>query len=119
MKLLLDLYWPMDARHGPLGKIMKPKWFIRYTAGCTKWDHKQNGEISEELKTESVLQNTGKQRQNWRDHVNGMDRRRNAQQILQYMPQGKRSIECLAKQMAQDHNRSHGLTQVSNMTINI
>jgi hypothetical protein len=109
----------MDARHGPLGKIMKPKWFIRYTAGCTKWDHKQNEEIMEKLKTESVLQNTGKHRQNWRDHVNGTGRQRNTQQILQYMPQGKRSIECLAKQMAQDHNRSHGLTQFWNMTINI
>ena len=62
MKFLLDLYWPMDARHGPLGKMMKPKWFIRYTAGCTKWDHKQNGKIMEELNTESMLQNTGKHR---------------------------------------------------------
>jgi len=103
---------------GPLGKIMKPNWFIRYTADCTKWDHKQNEEIMEELKTETVLQNTGKLRQNWRDHVNSMDRRRTTQQILQCMPQSKRSIECLAK-MAHDQNRSHGLTHICNMTINI
>jgi len=72
----------------------------------------------EELKTESVLQNKGKLRQNWRDHVNSMDRRRTTQQILQYMPQSKRSIECLEK-MAQDQNRPHGLTHVCNMTINM
>jgi len=90
MKLLLDLHWPMDAMHGPLAKMMKPKWFIRYTADCTKWDHKQNEEIMEELKAESVLQNTGKLRHNWRYHVNSMDRRRTTQQILQYKPQSKR-----------------------------
>jgi hypothetical protein len=79
----------------------------------------KNDEIMEELIAESVLQNTGKQRQNWRDHVNCMDRQTTTQQILQYMLQGKRSIECLAKNMAQDHNRSHGLTHVWNKIINI
>jgi hypothetical protein len=51
----------------------------------------------EELKTESVLEYTGKQRQNWREHVNGVDRRRIPKQILQYAPQGRRNIGCLAK----------------------
>jgi hypothetical protein len=72
-------------------------WFITHIAGCTKWDHKQNKEIMEEFKTESVLQNTGKQKQNWRDYANRMDRQRTTQQILQCMPQGKKSTECLAK----------------------
>ena len=109
----------MDTRHGPLGKMMKPKSFIRHTVGCTKWDHKQNEEIMEELKTESTLQNTGKHRQNWRDHVNSKDRRRTNQQILQYMPQGKKIYRVSGKIMSQDHNRSHGLTHIWNMKINI
>jgi len=41
----------------------------------------------------------GKQRQNWRDHVNRVDGRRIPIQILQYMPQGRRPIGHLAKRM--------------------
>jgi len=50
-----------------------------------------------ELKTESVLQYTGKQRQKWRDHVNRMDRRGISKHNLQYAPQGRRSRGCPAK----------------------
>jgi hypothetical protein len=38
-------------------------WFMGHTAGCTKWDHKQNEEIMEELKTEAVLEYIGNQKQ--------------------------------------------------------
>jgi hypothetical protein len=65
--------------------------------GCTKWDHKRNEKTVEELKTEPVLEYTGKQRQNWREHVNRMDRRRIPKQILQYAPRGRRSIGRSAK----------------------
>jgi hypothetical protein len=41
----------------------------------------------------------GKQRQNWGDHVNRMDGRRIPIQILQYVPQGGRSIGHLAKRL--------------------
>jgi hypothetical protein len=67
------------------------------TTSCTKGDHKRNEKVMEELKTEPVLEYTGKQRQNWRDHINRMDRRRIPKQILQYVPWGRRSIECPAK----------------------
>ena len=40
----------------------------------------------------------GKQRQNWRDHVNRMHGRIPIQ-ILQYMPRGRRSIGHLAKRL--------------------
>jgi hypothetical protein len=71
--------------------------FMRHAAGCTKWDPKQNEEITGEIETKPVLEYIGKQRQNWRDHVNRLDRRRIPKQILQYAPQGRRCIGCLAK----------------------
>jgi hypothetical protein len=37
-------------------------WFMRRTAGRTKWDHKINEEIIEEIKTEPVLEYISKQR---------------------------------------------------------
>ena len=77
--------------------IAAEMWFMRHTAGCTKWDHKWNEEIMEELNTQPVLAYTGKQRQNRRDHVNTMDTRSIPKQILQYAPQSRRSIGWLAK----------------------
>jgi hypothetical protein len=32
---------------------------MEHTVGFTKWDHKQNGDIIEELKTEPVLEYVG------------------------------------------------------------
>jgi hypothetical protein len=45
-----------------------------------------------ELKTEPLLEFIDNQRQNLRDHVNRMDRRRIPKQILQYAPCGRGSI---------------------------
>jgi hypothetical protein len=67
-------------------------------------------EIIKELETEPLLEYIGNQRQNLRDHVNRMDKRRIAQQILQYALCGRQSIRTSTKKMARDRNRPRGLT---------
>ena len=56
--------------------------FIRRTAGCTKWDHKRNGEIMHELETGSVLEHIGRDRSG-EDHVKSIDRRNSRKEVLQ------------------------------------
>jgi hypothetical protein len=51
----------------------------------------------EELKTEPVLEYTGKQKRNWRDHVNRMDGRSIPKLILQYAVRGGSCTERPAK----------------------
>jgi hypothetical protein len=45
-----------------------------------------NEQITEEIETDPMLEYTGKQRENWRRHVNRMDRIWIPKQILQYAP---------------------------------
>jgi hypothetical protein len=51
----------------------------------------------QELNTEAVVEHAGKHRQDRRDHVNRMDRRRIPRQILQYVPGDRKSIGRRAK----------------------
>jgi hypothetical protein len=63
---------------------------MRRAAGYAKWNDKRVEEIMEDLKTEPVLEYISKHKQNWRGHVNRMDRTRIPQKILQYAPRGRR-----------------------------
>ncbi|KAJ4443596.1 hypothetical protein ANN_05270 [Periplaneta americana] len=65
--------------------------FMRYTAGYTKWDHKRNEEVMEELQLEPVI-NHVKHYQNWINHLHRMHRDRIPKVMLHYRPNGKRSL---------------------------
>lgn len=80
--------------------------FMRRTAGYTRWDHKRNDEILQQLKIESIHSYLNLQRQNWLNHINRMERTRIPRQILHYTPRGTRSIGRPAKrwiESATDH----------------
>jgi preprotein translocase subunit SecA len=58
----------------------------------TKLDKKRNREILRELKINSVLEHTDQYRNNWKQHVQRMDRSRIPRQIMTYRQKGKRSL---------------------------
>jgi hypothetical protein len=66
--------------------------FLRRTAGYTKLDKRRNAEILRELKINSVLEHTDQYRNNWKEHVQRMDRSRIPQQMMTYRLKGKRSL---------------------------
>jgi thioesterase domain-containing protein len=65
--------------------------FLRRTAGYTKLDKKRNTEIIWEVKINSVLEHTDQYRNNWKQHVQRMNRSRIPRQMMTY-PKGKRSL---------------------------
>jgi hypothetical protein len=67
--------------------------FLRRTAGYTKLDKKRNTEILRELKINSVLEHIDQYRNNWKQRVQRIDRRRIPRQMMTYRPKGKRSLE--------------------------
>lgn len=66
--------------------------FMRRTAGYTKWDHKRNEEIMDELGLEPILQHIQHYQNNWMAHLQRMPSHRIPRAILRYHPQGKRSL---------------------------
>jgi hypothetical protein len=66
--------------------------FLRITAGYTKLDKKRNTEILRELKINSVLEHTDRYRNNWKQHLQRMDRSSVPRQTMTYRPKGKRSL---------------------------
>jgi hypothetical protein len=66
--------------------------FLRRTAGYTKLDKKRNMEILRELQINSVPEHIGQYRNNWKQHVQRMDRSRISRQKITYYPKGKRSL---------------------------
>jgi len=64
---------------------------MRRTAGCTKWDHKNEDSVMEH-KIESITGYIKYYQENWRSHVNRTDAGRFLKAILRYRPQGKRSV---------------------------
>ncbi|KAJ4448977.1 hypothetical protein ANN_00369 [Periplaneta americana] len=65
---------------------------MRYTAGYTKWDHKRNEDVMEELQLEPVINHVKHYRNNWINHLHRMRRDRIPKVILHYRPNGKRSL---------------------------
>jgi hypothetical protein len=66
--------------------------YLRRTAGYKKLDKKRNTEILRELKINSALEHTEQYRNNWKQHVQRMDRSRIPRQIKTYHPKGKRAL---------------------------
>jgi hypothetical protein len=66
--------------------------FLRRTAGYTELDKTRNTEILRELKINSVQEHTDQYRNNWKQHVQRMDRSRIPRQVMKYRPKGKRSL---------------------------
>jgi hypothetical protein len=66
--------------------------FLRRTAGYTKLDKKRNTEILRELKINPVLEHTEQYSNNWKQHVQRMDRSRIPRQMMTYRPKCKRSL---------------------------
>jgi len=66
--------------------------FMRYTAGYTKWDHKHNEDVLEELQVEPVIEYIRSYQNNWLEHLHRMHRNRNPKVMLHYRPHGKRSL---------------------------
>jgi hypothetical protein len=66
--------------------------FLRRTAGYTKLYKKINTEILRELKINSVLEHIDQYRNNWKQHVQRMDRSRVPRQMMTYRPKSKRAL---------------------------
>jgi hypothetical protein len=66
--------------------------FLRRTAEYTQLDKNRNIEIPREFKINSVLQHRDQYRNNWKQHVQRMDRSRVRRQMMTYRPKGKRSL---------------------------
>ncbi|KAJ4445242.1 hypothetical protein ANN_07043 [Periplaneta americana] len=66
--------------------------FMRYTAGYTKWDHKRNEDVMEELQLEPVINHGKHYRNNWINHLHRMRRDRIPKVMLHYRPNGKRYL---------------------------
>jgi preprotein translocase subunit SecA len=67
--------------------------FLRITAEYTKLDKKRNTEILRELKITSVLEHIDQYRNNWKQHVQRMDRSHIPRQMMTYRPKGKDPLE--------------------------
>ena len=59
---------------------------------CTKWDQRKKVSILEELKMVPIIDYIHQYQQNWRLHVNRMSRSRIPRAIVNYQPNGKRSL---------------------------
>jgi hypothetical protein len=66
--------------------------FMRKTAGLTLWDHKRNEEILKNLKVEIIFKIIQNYRANWKEHTERMDSSRIPNNLLNYRPNGKRSL---------------------------
>jgi hypothetical protein len=64
--------------------------FLRRTAGYTKLDKKRNTEILRELKINSALEHVDQYRNNWKQHLQRMDRSRVPRQMVTYRPKSKK-----------------------------
>ena len=66
--------------------------FMRYTAGYTKWDHKHNNDIMDELQLEPIINYIQQYQNQWTKHVHRMSHTRIPKAMLRYQPRGKRSL---------------------------
>ncbi|KAJ4430939.1 hypothetical protein ANN_19532 [Periplaneta americana] len=68
--------------------------FMRYrpTAEYTKWDHKRNKVVMEELQLEPVINHVKHYQNKWINHLHRMHRDRIPKVMLHYRPNGKRSL---------------------------
>jgi hypothetical protein len=67
--------------------------FLRRATGYTKLDKRRNTEILWEFKVNSVLEHTDQYRNNWKQHVQRMDRSRIPREMMTYCLKDKRSLE--------------------------
>ncbi|KAJ4439306.1 hypothetical protein ANN_07428 [Periplaneta americana] len=58
----------------------------------TKWDHKRNEDVMEELQLEPVINHVKHSQNNWINHLHRMHRDRIPKVMLHYRPNGKRSL---------------------------
>ena len=77
--------------------------FMRRTAGYTKWDHKKNEDVLQELNISPVLDHIYRYQQNWKEHVSRMGSSRFPKAILKYRPNGKRSLGRPMKRWHENH----------------
>jgi hypothetical protein len=86
--------------------------FLRRIAVYTKLDKKRNTEILRELKINSVLEHVDQYRNNWKQHVQRMDRSRIPRQMMTCRPKGKRSLGRPLKRWRETVTGHWGLTRV-------
>ncbi|KAJ4431469.1 hypothetical protein ANN_20067 [Periplaneta americana] len=67
-------------------------WFMRATAGYTRWDHKKNEDLMQELQIEPIMQFISKYQLQWEGHLERMNRCKIPKALLHYHPYGKRSL---------------------------
>ncbi|KAJ4435845.1 hypothetical protein ANN_18464 [Periplaneta americana] len=67
-------------------------WNFYFEAGYTKWNHKRNENVMEELQLEPVINHVKHYRNNWINHLHRMRRDRIPKVMLHYRPNGKRSL---------------------------
>ncbi|KAJ4439274.1 hypothetical protein ANN_07394 [Periplaneta americana] len=60
--------------------------------GYTKWDHKRNEDVMEELQLEPVVNHVKHYQKNWINHLHRMRTDRIPKVMLHYRPNGKRSL---------------------------
>jgi hypothetical protein len=86
---------------------------MRHKEGCVKLDHKKRENNGRNQDKTCVR--IHKQRQNWKDHINKMDKSRIPIQVLQYMPWDRRSTGHQAKRWLETITRPHDVTEVWKM----
>ncbi|KAJ4438742.1 hypothetical protein ANN_14693 [Periplaneta americana] len=68
------------------------KYGFSQKTGYTKWDHKCNEDVMEELQLESVINHVKHYQNNWINHLHRMRRDRIPKVMLHYRPNGKMSL---------------------------
>ncbi|KAJ4431868.1 hypothetical protein ANN_20474 [Periplaneta americana] len=100
-----------STAHSPDGpKSMSPQ--LGHQAGYTKWDHKHNEDVMEELQLEPVINHVKRYQNNWINHLHRMRRDRIPKIMLHYRPNGKRSLGRPKKRWIENSTECPGLHQL-------
>jgi hypothetical protein len=93
--------------------------FLRRTAGYTKLHKSRNTEIIRELKINSVLEHIDQYRNNWKQHVQRIDRSYISRQMIDLRPKGKISLGRPLKRWRETVTGHWGLIRVGKKKRNI
>jgi hypothetical protein len=66
--------------------------FLRPLIGFTRLDHQRNADIREKLQDLNIVEEIQKHQQNWKDHLQRMDRHRLPELAFCYQPRGRRDL---------------------------
>jgi hypothetical protein len=89
---------------------------LRKTAKYTWQDHKQNRDITEELKIQPVMEKINNYKNKWIQHVRRMDRARRPHAILKYQTARRRNQGCPLKRLLDGRRRPEQVRRPNSLT---